>query len=122
MKSIDPILYIKIAEKEDAIVSSTTASNLFSETFGHLYPYEALDDYLKRAYNLGTTLKEIDNPLYITILLKLERINFNGYRDDLTIGYAQMRKEPNSESTELQRFYISKEYHSTGASTYLMKV
>ena len=97
---------ITIATIEDIDSLCQIGSKTFVETYGQQNTPENLQNYLAEKFNKEQIIDEIQTPKTIFLLVELK---------SEVIGYAKMRmnlvENPDEKSLEIERIYISKNYH-----------
>ena len=107
---------IRIATINDIDQLCKIGKTTFVETYGEQNTPENLSNYLKEKFNKEQISDEIQTPKTIFLLVELEND---------TIGYAKMRvnleENPDSTALEIERIYISKNYHGQKFGAMLMQ-
>jgi ribosomal protein S18 acetylase RimI-like enzyme len=107
---------IKIADIDDITLLCEIGIKTFVETYGNQNTPEDLKKYLEEKFNEKQILDEILIPNTIFLLVELETE---------IIGYAKMRvnlvENPDMKSLEIERIYISKDYHGQKYGAMLMQ-
>ncbi len=107
---------IKIATIEDTDLLCEIGKQTFIETYGQQNTPEDLKKYLDKKFNKKQISDEILMPKTIFLLVEL---------GNQTIGYAKMRmnleENPDKSALEIERIYISKQYHGQKYGTMLMQ-
>jgi diamine N-acetyltransferase len=107
---------IRIATINDIDSLCKIGSKTFVETYGQQNTPENLQNYLEEKFNEKQISDEILTPKTIFLLVELE---------NEMIGYAKMRvnlvENPDSTSLEIERIYISKNYHGQKYGAMLMQ-
>jgi ribosomal protein S18 acetylase RimI-like enzyme len=107
---------IKIADIDDITLLFEIGIKTFVETYGNQNTPEDLKKYLEEKFNEKQILDEILIPNTIFLLVELETE---------IIGYAKMRvnlvENPDMKSLEIERIYISKDYHGQKYGAMLMQ-
>jgi ribosomal protein S18 acetylase RimI-like enzyme len=107
---------IKIAAIDDTTLLCEIGIKTFIETYGNQNTPEDLKKYLEEKFNEKQILDEILTPKTIFLLVELE---------NEIIGYAKMRvnlvENPDMKSLEIERIYISKDYHGQKYGAMLMQ-
>lgn len=107
---------IKIATIDDITPLCEIGMKTFVETYGNQNTPEDLKKYLEEKFNKKQILDEILTPKTIFLLVELE---------NEIIGYAKMRvnlvENPAMKSLEIERIYISKDYHGQKYGAMLMQ-
>ncbi len=107
---------IRIATVEDIEQLCEIGAKTFVETYGNQNTPENLQHYLEEKFNKKQISDEIQTPKTIFLLVESE---------DEMIGYAKMRlnldENPDSTSLEIERIYISKNYHGQKYGAMLMQ-
>jgi ribosomal protein S18 acetylase RimI-like enzyme len=110
---------IRFATDSDAPDLARVGEISFTETFGHLYPLEDLNDYLSTAHTEAAYLGWIANPAYDVWVAEHE---------GEVVGYALTGPcdLPHAEVTpdcgELKRLYLLEKAHNQGIGGQLLKV
>lgn len=110
---------IRFATDADAADLARVGEISFTETFGHLYPLEDLNDYLSTAHTEAAYLGWIANPAYGVWVAE---------QDGEVVGYALTGPcdLPHAEVTpdcgELKRLYLLEKAHNKGIGGQLLKV
>ena len=109
----------RIANENDAAAIAAIGRQSFADAFGHLFNRkEDLHTYLDYTYEEGKVAKSIrkENNIYLLALA-----------DDKLVGFLKMKRHSLNEQiaspvqTELQKIYVLKEYHGSGAGQQLME-
>lgn len=107
---------IRISNINDVDLLCEIGSKTFIETYGHQNTPEDLKKYLEEKFNKKQISEEILTPKTIFLLVELE---------NEIIGYAKMRvnlvENPDMKSLEIERIYISKDYHGQKYGAMLMQ-
>ncbi|MEY4540202.1 MAG: hypothetical protein RLZZ306_1959 [Bacteroidota bacterium] len=107
---------IRIATESDIEQLCEIGAKTFTETYGNQNTPENLQNYLQEKFNKKQILDEIQIPKTIFLLVEL---------GNETIGYAKMKvnleENPDSTSLEIERIYISKQYHGQKYGAMLMQ-
>jgi diamine N-acetyltransferase len=107
---------IKIATIKDIDSLCEIGAKTFVETYGEQNTPENLQNYLEEKFNKKQISDEIQTPKTIFLLVELE---------NETIGYAKMRvnlvENPDEKALEIERIYISKDYHGQKYGAMLMQ-
>jgi diamine N-acetyltransferase len=107
---------VRIAALNDIDLLCKIGEKTFIETYGQQNTPEDLKKYLKEKFNEKQISDEIQTPKTIFLLVEL---------GNEMIGYAKMRVnlEENSDekSLEIERIYISKQYHGQKYGAMLMQ-
>jgi GNAT superfamily N-acetyltransferase len=104
-------LIIRRATPEDAATLSALAARTFTETFGHLYPAEDLDFFLRDAYPVEKQAVILSHPDYAVWLLE---------DDGLAVGHAAAgpcglpHAEVEPGDGELKRLYVLASHQNGG--------
>lgn len=102
---------LRRATPADAARLSALASACFTQTFGHLYPPQDLDAFLREAYAVPAWASLLSDPAYATWLLEA---------GDLAVGYATAGActLPHADVApgdgELKRLYLLKDHQNGG--------
>ena len=91
----------------------------FVETFGHTYPPEHLEAYLKGSYTPAIQLDEIQDPKKSTFIC-IEKNQIVGYAM-LHYGAREVGINGPDPVVEIQRFYLDSAWHGSGLASLLMK-
>jgi diamine N-acetyltransferase len=107
---------IRIASEADIDLLQEIGAKTFIETYGQQNTPENLHNYLQEKFNKEQILNEINTPKTIFLLVELK---------NEIIGYAKMRinlvENPDTKSLEIERIYISKNYHGQKFGAMLMQ-
>ena len=107
---------IKIATESDIDQLCEIGKITFVETYSEQNTPENLRNYLQEKFNEKQISDEIRTPKTIFLLVELE---------NEAVGYAKMRlnlvENPDSKSFEIERIYISKNYHGQKYGAMLMQ-
>ncbi len=107
---------IRIATINDIDQLCKIGKITFVETYSEQNTPENLRNYLQEKFNKKQISDEIQIPKTIFLLVELE---------NEAVGYAKMRlnlvENPDSKSFEIERIYISKNYHGQKYGTMLMQ-
>ena len=113
------MINIRIADYTDAERVALIAEKTFRETFGAFNTKEDMDEHCKKSYGAEIQQGEIADTNKCTLVCEA---------DNKIIGYAQINWNKSfdgiqgSPQAEIQRIYIVKDRHGTGAAQELMKV
>jgi len=113
---------IRFGAPNDAQALSEIASTTFCDTFGHLYPAEDLNNYISNAYTEETMKQELEDSKRKTLFI------FDQANPSKLCGYAMLHfgshhdehATTQEDALEIQRFYITKDCHGSGAAYVLM--
>ena len=109
-------MMIRIAAIEDIEILCKIGAKTFVETYVDMNTPENIENYLSEKFNKRQILGEIQtsNTIFLLVEFKNE-----------TIGYAKMRvnlvENPDVKSLEIERIYISKNYHGQKYGAMLMQ-
>jgi ribosomal protein S18 acetylase RimI-like enzyme len=110
---------LRPAQSKDAKQIANLGSHIFASTFGYSMPPSDLDHYLKDAYSISSIESDISNP-DVDLIVACDD-------DDNVIGFSQLRRgsiEPcvakKEKPIELQRLYVSPEFHGRGIARVLV--
>ncbi|MGP1528981.1 MAG: N-acetyltransferase family protein [Treponema sp.] len=112
------MIYIRIAEHTDAERLAFIAEKTFRETFVPFNTRVDMDEHCKKSYGMKIQQREIANTDKCTLLCE---------SDNQIIGYAQINWDKTFDGiydgpqAEIQRIYIEKDWHGTGAAQELMR-
>jgi len=101
----------------DAAALAEIAARTFADTFADANDPADMATYLASAYGVPQQTAELEDPDVVTLL---------ALRDDLLVGYAQVRRHPPpacvavERPVELRRFYIDRAEHGRGVARLLM--
>ncbi|KAF1711120.1 GNAT family N-acetyltransferase [Pseudoxanthomonas kalamensis DSM 18571] len=110
-------MLIRRATPDDAGTMSAIATATFIETFGHLYPPEDLEYFLRTCYAPEAQREELQDPRKAMWLLE---------NDGVAIGHAAAgpcglpHPEVQADDGELKRLYVLREFHNAGLGAQLM--
>lgn len=113
------LIHIRTAESEDAEQVALIANKTFRETFAAFNTKEDMDEHCKKSYGAAIQKAEIEDKNKCTLICE---------SDNRIIGYAQINWNARFETirdnsqAEIQRIYIAKDRHGTGAAQQLMSV
>jgi ribosomal protein S18 acetylase RimI-like enzyme len=105
----DPV--IRRATPADAQSLAEIGARTFAETFGHLYPPQDLEAFLKETYDLDATRKTLADPAKAAWIVEA---------DGEVVGYAEVgpcglpHPEVTAASGELKRLYFLKSWQGRG--------
>lgn len=102
---------IRRATVADAETLSVLASRTFVETFGHLYPDEDLQGFLREAYAVDRQRVILEHPAYAVWLLEADGVAI-GHAAAGPCGLPHADVQPGD--GELKRLYLIKDYQSCG--------
>jgi diamine N-acetyltransferase len=109
-------IHIRIATIEDTDLLCEIGAKTFVETYAHMNTPENMKNYLSEKFNKQQISDEIQTPKTIFLLVELE---------NEAIGFAKMRvnleENPDVDSLEIERIYISKQYHGQKYGAMLMQ-
>ena len=94
------------------------AAETFYQTFAHLNTAEDMERYIESAFNEDKLRCELENP---------DSSFFFLFADGCLAGYMKLNEAPSqtdindSESLEIERIYISRDFQSRGLGRYLMQ-
>lgn len=109
---------IRRATVDDAATLSVLAARTFTETFGHLYPAQHLQDFLDEHYAVERQQVILGHPDYAVWLLE---------RDGVAVGHAAAgpcglpHAEVHADDGELKRLYLIKDEQSCGWGSRLLE-
>jgi len=110
-------LEILRAGVDDASTLSTLAARTFTETFGHLYPPEDLDAFLRESYAVGRQRTILSDPRYGVWLLEDDGVAV-GHVAAGPCGLPHPEVAPGD--GEIKRLYVLRDYQSGGLGGKLM--
>jgi len=102
---------IRRAGPEDAAALSRIATSTFTETFGHMYPVEDLEDFIRANYTVAECERLLADPRYAAWLVE---------DDGTAVGHAMAgpcglpHDDVKPEDGELKRLYLAREAQSGG--------
>lgn len=102
---------IRRATPDDAGTVTKIAAATFTETFGHLYPPEDLDYFLRTSYAIDAQRKDLEDPRKAMWLLE---------KDGVAVGHAFAgpcglpHPDVAEGDGELKRLYVLREFHNGG--------
>jgi ribosomal protein S18 acetylase RimI-like enzyme len=109
----------RIANENDVAAIAAIGRQSFADAFGHLFNrMEDLQTYLDYTYEQEKLTKSVR---------KENNIHFLALVEDKPVGFLKMKRHSLNEQigspaqTELQKIYVLKEYHGSGAGKQLMK-
>jgi ribosomal protein S18 acetylase RimI-like enzyme len=111
---------IRRATAADAQTLAVLGAATFTETFGHLYPPEDLQEFLGRSHSVDAwdrTLADAQRATWLAVLGDSTAIGF------LTVGACKLpieNREPNA--GEIQQLYVLARYHNLRLGTRLMEI
>jgi GNAT superfamily N-acetyltransferase len=103
----------------DAQALSALSAACFTETFGHLYPPEDLQQFLREAYAVPAWALLLSDPAYATWLLE---------NDGVAVGYATAgacslpHVDVAAQDGELKRLYVLRDHQGGGRGSRLFDV
>lgn len=112
---------IRQATHEDASQLSRLSERTFTQTFGHLYPPDDLDEFLRSAYAVEEWESLLLEPHHATWLL------MDSSADETVCGYALAgpctlpHPEVADGDMEIKRLYILQEFQGSGSGTALFE-
>ncbi|MFT4256435.1 MAG: GNAT family N-acetyltransferase [Pseudoxanthomonas sp.] len=102
---------IRQATPDDAEAVTKIASATFVETFGHLYPPEDLDHFLRTSYAVDAQRKELQDPHKAMWLLEQEGIAVgHAFAGPCGLPHPEVAEGDG----ELKRLYVLREHHNGG--------
>jgi ribosomal protein S18 acetylase RimI-like enzyme len=108
--------HIRKATLSDIILLCKIGSTTFVETYGNQNTPENLQNYLDEKFNKKQISDELSTPDTIFLLVELA---------NEVIGYSKMRvnivENPDPKALEIERIYISKQYHGQKFGALLMQ-
>jgi ribosomal protein S18 acetylase RimI-like enzyme len=115
-----PQVTLRPALPKDAPQIAALGSHVFSTSFGYSMPPSDLQAYLSTAYSLPSVTADISNPL-ITILVALSASSDIVGFTQLTRGTYEPCLEGCEKPVELQRLYVSPDFHGGGVGRLLVE-
>ncbi len=105
-------MLIRRATHEDAATLQALAASTFTETFGHLYPPEDLDFFLRDSYALVNFERDLADPRKAMWLLQTDdgRALGHAFAGPNTLPHADAQ----AGDGELKRLYLLRECHNGG--------
>jgi ribosomal protein S18 acetylase RimI-like enzyme len=107
------VVSLRPAQTKDIPGIAALGSQVFASTFGYSMPAPDLEVYLNSAYSPSSITADLDNP-HITIIVACNNL-------DSVIGFVQLTEgtmedclKGSEKPVELQRLYVSQEYHGEG--------
>ncbi|PMD61364.1 acyl-CoA N-acyltransferase [Hyaloscypha bicolor E] len=117
-----PQVTLRPALPKDAPQIAALGSSVFSTSFGYSMPAADLQAYLESAYSIPSLSRDLSNPSVTTI------VACPTSAPDTVIGFAQLTRgtsEPCLEGceqpVELQRLYVSPDFHGGGVGGMLVE-
>jgi ribosomal protein S18 acetylase RimI-like enzyme len=110
---------MRFATDSDAPDLARVGEISFTQTFGHLYPVEDLNDYLSTAHTEAAYLGWISNPAY-GVWVAEQNSEVVGYA--LTGPCDLPHAEVTPDCGELKRLYLLEKAHNQGIGGQLLKV
>ncbi|KAE9368439.1 acyl-CoA N-acyltransferase [Stipitochalara longipes BDJ] len=117
-----PQITLRPAQPKDAPQIAALGSHVFSASFGYSMPASDLQAYLESAYSIPSVASDIANPKITTI------IACPTSSPETVIGFSQLTRgtsEPCLEGceklVELQRLYVSPDFHGGGVGRLLVE-
>lgn len=115
-----PPVTLRPALPKDASQIAALGSSVFSASFGYSMPPEDLQAYLESAYNLSSVTGDISNNLITTIVAIDASDSVVGF-SQLTRGTSEPCLEGCEKPVELQRLYLSPDFHGGGVGRLLIE-
>jgi diamine N-acetyltransferase len=110
---------IRRAVANDAPALAVLGATTFTETFGHLYPPEDLQEFLDRAHSVDAWVSTLADPKRATWVAVLDATSI-GF---LTVGACKLPIENREPSAgEIQQLYVLAQYHNLRLGTRLMEL
>jgi ribosomal protein S18 acetylase RimI-like enzyme len=113
------VVTLRPALLKDVHGIATLGSQVFASSFGYSMPASDLEDYLISAYSPSSIAADLDNP-HITIIVACNNV-------DSVIGFVQLTEGTMEDClkgcerpVELQKLYVSQEYHGEGVGRKLV--
>lgn len=107
------VVSLRPAQTKDIPGIAALGSQVFASTFGYSMPAPDLEVYLNSAYSPSSIAADLANP-HITIIVACNNA-------DSVVGFVQLTEgtmedclKGTEEPVELQRLYVSQEYHGEG--------
>jgi diamine N-acetyltransferase len=117
-RSLNPT--IRRATTADAKTLAVLGAATFTETFGHLYPPEDLQEFLGRSHSVDAwtgTLADAQRATWLAVLAHSTAIGF------LTVGACKLPIENREPAAgEIQQLYVLARYHNLRLGTRLMEL
>src|SRR5688500_8066303 len=100
---------IRRATPEDAAIMAPLGAATFTETFGHLYPPEDLQEFLARSHTPESWARTLSDPKRGVIVVEHQSGRKIGF---IVVGACKLPAE-NLEATsvEIQQLYVLAEFH-----------
>jgi ribosomal protein S18 acetylase RimI-like enzyme len=111
---------IRRAEVADAQCLAHLGAATFTETFGHLYPPEDLQNFLQSAHCVANWRKALEDSNVAVWLVNADREKSIGF---IAVGKCKLPVQ-NLEATagEVQQLYVLGQYHNAKLGTRLMEI
>lgn len=107
------LVSLRHAQSKDIPGIAALGSQVFTSTFGYSMPAPDLEVYLNSAYSPSSIAADLDNPT-ITIIVAYNNTNSVIGFVQLTEGTMEDCLKGTEKPVELQRLYVSQEYHGAG--------
>ena len=111
---------LRAAEPKDVEAIASLGARVFSASFGYSLPPSDLDAYIKSAYSISTITSDLSNPNIDTTVAVDAHDHVVGF-SQLTRGTTEPCLAENEKTIELQRLYVSEDYHGAGVGRKLVE-
>lgn len=119
---------LRAATPADAAQLGALASRTFADTFGHLYPPDALDELLAQVYSVETVRSDLERPDKYTVLVFPTGDDKQPQQQPcafatLHFGSVRAGGDPATapSSVEIKRVYVDTPFHGRGAAQALLR-
>ena len=106
---------LRLATKDDAATLAALGARTFTDTFGHLYDPDDLDEFLK-SHAEEHWAAELCDPEFAVLLVEAKN-EAVGYAK---VGPPHLPFEPRGVAVELRQFYLVKEWQGHGLADEMM--
>ena len=110
---------LRPAQPKDVPSIAALGAKVFSTTFGYSMPTSDLETYLETAYSPSSVATDLSNPSVDIIVAVNKQDSVVGFAQ-LTQGTTEPCLEGSEKPIELQRLYVSPEYHGAGVGRKLV--
>ncbi len=111
---------LRAADAKDVEAVAALGARVFSASFGYSLPPSDLDAYINSAYSISSIASDLSNPNIDTIVATDSHNHVVGF-SQLTRGTTEPCLAGLEKTIELQRLYVSEDYHGAGLGRKLIE-